>query len=133
MDITIEWDNPEHTIIRYTFASHWTIEEFFEAFPVADHMIRLSTTRVIGIIIDDSREIVPPKGAMNAYKQTVRSGKLPIVFVGASMASRSMMEILHKAYHSQRPMYYVSTLDEARRVLYEYEAQHQMSEHKSQG
>lgn len=117
MGILVEWDNAERTIIRYTFASTWTVEEFFEAFPVADHMIREANTRIVGIIVDDSREIIPPKGAMTAFKQTVRIGKLPIVFVGASMASRSMMEILSKTYHSARPMYYVATLDEARVIL----------------
>jgi hypothetical protein len=119
MDILVEWDNPEKTIIRYTFAAQWTVEEFFEAFPVAGHMIRAANRRILGIIIDDSREIIPPQGAMNAFKQTVRTGTLPIVFVGASMASRSMMEILHKSYHSQRPMYYVDTLERARQILYE--------------
>jgi hypothetical protein len=119
MGILVEWDNDVRTIIRYTFASEWTVEEFFEAFPKADHMIRAAQTRIIGIIVDDSREIIPPKGAMTAFKQTVRIGKLPIVFVAASMASRSMMEILYKTYHSDRPMYYVRTLEEARRVLSE--------------
>jgi hypothetical protein len=119
MSIDVEWDNDARTIIRYTFASEWTVEEFFDAFPKADQMIRASNMRIIGIIVDDSREIIPPKGAMTAFKQTVRIGKLPIVFVAASMASRSMMEILYKSYGSQRPMYYVPTLDEARRILYE--------------
>lgn len=120
MSILVEWDNEARTIIRYTFATEWTVEEFFEAFPKADHMIRAANTRIIGIIVDDSREIIPPKGAMTAFKQTVRIGKLPIVFVAASMASRSMMEILYKSYGGQRPMYYVSTLDEARKILYQH-------------
>lgn len=117
MSILVEWDNAERTIIRYTFASSWTVEEFFEAFPIADRMIREANTRIIGIIVDDTLEIIPPKGAMTAFKQTVRIGKLPIVFVGASMASRSMMEILYKTYHSIRPMYYVATLEQARDIL----------------
>lgn len=33
MGIVVEWDNDVRTIIRYTFASEWTVEEFFEAFP----------------------------------------------------------------------------------------------------
>ena len=119
MSILVEWDNEARTIIRYTFATEWTVEEFFEAFPKADHMIRAANTRIIGIIVDDSREIIPPKGAMTAFKQTVRIGKLPIVFVAASMASRSMMEILYKSYRGERPMYYVATLEEARQILYE--------------
>ena len=119
MGIVVEWDNDVRTIIRYTFASEWTVEEFFEAFPKADHMIRASRTRIIGIIVDDSREIIPPKGAMSAFKQTVRIGRLPIVFVAASIASRSMMEILYKSYRGERPMYYVATLEQARRILYE--------------
>lgn len=81
-------------------------------------MIRASRTRIIGIIVDDSREIIPPKGAMSAFKQTVRIGRLPIVFVAASIASRSMMEILYKSYRGERPMYYVATLEQARRILY---------------
>ena len=119
MGILVEWDNDARTIIRYTFASEWTVEEFFEAFPKADHMIRASSTRIIGIIVDDSREIIPPQGAMSAFKQTVRIGRLPIVFVAASMASRSMMETLYKSYRGNRPMYYVATLDAARHLLYE--------------
>ena len=118
MSILVEWDNDERTIIRYTFAAEWTVEEFFDAFPKADQMIRASRTRIIGIIVDDSREVIPPKGAMTAFKQTVRIGKLPIVFVAASMASRSMMEILYKSYRGNRPMYYVPTLEQARLILY---------------
>jgi hypothetical protein len=117
MPITVEWDNPEKTIIRYTFSSQWSVEEFFDAYPVADRMMQASATRVIGILVDDSAELIPPKGAMNAFKQTVRRGTLPIVFVGANLASKTMMETLQKAYKGTRQLFYVETLEEARRIF----------------
>lgn len=117
MPICVEWDDDEKTIIRYTFPSYWTLEEFFEAFPIADRMIQATSTRVIGIIVDDSREIIPPKNAMIAFKQTVLRGTLPIVFVGANLGSRTMMQTLQKAYNGKRPMFFVRTLPEARQIL----------------
>ncbi len=119
MSITVEWDNDEQTIIRYTFFQYWTIEEFFEAFPIAGQMIKTAKTQVIGIIVDDSQEIIPPQNAMTAFKQTVLRGTLPIVFVGANLASKTMMQTLQKAYQGKRQLFYVQTLAQARQLLHE--------------
>jgi isopentenyl diphosphate isomerase/L-lactate dehydrogenase-like FMN-dependent dehydrogenase len=67
--------------------------------------------------VDDSQEIIPPKNALTAFKQTVLRGTLPMVFVGANLGSRTMMETLQKAYEGKRSMFFVKTLAEARQIL----------------
>jgi hypothetical protein len=123
MPIEVVWDNDEKTIIRYVFGNHWTVQEYFDAYPVAGRMMKGSEAHVIGIIVDDSAEIIPPKGSMTAFKQTVRSGRLPIVFVGANLAGKTMMQMLQRAYKSKRQLFFVDTCDEARAVLRDLAAQ----------
>lgn len=82
-------------------------------------MVKASQTKLVGIIVVDNPEFVPPKGVMTAFKQTVRRGKLPIVFVGTNTASKTLMQTLQKAYQGKRPMFYVKTLEEARQILQE--------------
>ncbi|MCU0511325.1 MAG: hypothetical protein MUE40_02020 [Anaerolineae bacterium] len=117
MTIQVEWDNPEKTIIRCTFPPTWSLEDFMAAFPVADRMLHESQTQVTGIIVDDSQELMPPRGALTAFRQTMRRGRLPVVFVGANSASRTMMDMLQSAYQGKRRFFYVATLAEARQVL----------------
>jgi hypothetical protein len=117
MTIYIEWDDEEKTIIRYTFFSGWTIEEFHRLYDKPTEMIEESSAELIGVIIDDSRDSMPPKKAILAFGRTVREGQLPIVIVGITPAAKILVESARRAYKSVRPLFYVDNLEQARKIL----------------
>ena len=40
MAVSVEWDNPEKTVLRYDLDTDWNIEEFYSAKVLGDAMIQ---------------------------------------------------------------------------------------------
>lgn len=120
MSIEIEWDDEQKTIIRYTFLPGWTLEEFHSLYNRPSEMLHETGTELLGIIIDDSRDSMPPQAATLAFARTVREGRSPIVIVGVNPAARILLDAARKGYKSLRPLFYANTLDQARKILQAY-------------
>jgi hypothetical protein len=59
MKITVAWDNPEQTIIRYDFAQGWTWEDLFAAVAEDDSLMD-SVDHDVHIIFNVQDASVPP-------------------------------------------------------------------------
>ncbi len=119
MSIDITWDNQSKTMIRYTFTPDWTLTEFHESFHAVRAMFKETTNRVIGIIVEDNPRVVPPKGALDAFRRTVKEGTIPLVIVGQGQLAKMLMKVVETTYNPSRPIHYTKTLDEARNILYD--------------
>jgi len=120
MLIQVEWDNEDKTIIRYTFFAGWTVEEFYSLYNKPGEMLTETNSEVLGIIVDDSRDAMPPQHAVLAFRRALREGRLPIVLVKISAAAKILMESAQKSDASERPIFYTDSLEQARKILQAY-------------
>lgn len=117
MGITVEWDNPEKTILLFTNVGDQTWEEFFTAVKQTNEMIR-SVPHNVDLIID-GRELksIPPsamtnfRNALNSLPTTTR-----VVGVVTSPFLRAIGNIMQKI--TKVGMVSVATLEEARAIVY---------------
>jgi len=115
--VQISWDNEAQTIICYTFLQGWTLDEFHEAYNQTGDMISQSSNRVIGIIVDDSRNTSPPPNALNTFKRIFKTGTLPMAIIGGHQLTKLLMKIVETSVKSERQIMRVNSIDEARDIL----------------
>lgn len=120
MSIEVEWDNEDKTIIRYTCLAGWTVEEFHQLYNMPSEMIIENRAKVIGIIIDDSQDAMPPQHAVLAFSRLMRDGRLPIVVVKANATARILLESARTGSKSERPIFFADSLQQARKILQAY-------------
>ena len=117
MGITVEWDNPEQTVLLFTNAGDQTWEEFFTGVRKVNEMIR-SVPYYVALIID-ARELksIPPS-AMTHFRNALNS--LPpttkVIGVVNSPFIRAIGNIMQKI--TKIGMLSVSTIEEARTHAY---------------
>lgn len=121
MAIHVDWDNTEKTILRYSFPSDWTWEDFFDALKQAKALIDTAPGEV-GVIMDGkSNEMrFPPymltnfrKALENCHKKT-----RAIVIVVDSGFLRVIVNMLVRiANKSGQVLRMADSLDEARKIV----------------
>jgi len=122
MGITVVWDNPEHTILRYIYDGPWGMDNFYPALQESHTMMDTVDYRV-GIIIDVQKSKLVPNGVLS-HGTKVTTSKHPnqgkSIVVGASGLVRSLFDVYKKVYRSsfdEKAFDFVKTLDEARAIL----------------
>lgn len=68
MAITVQWDNPSRTVIRWDFDATWTWEELADSAKVSSAMIA-STDEDVDVILN-AGESHPPSGRITAYQRS---------------------------------------------------------------
>lgn len=120
MSIQIEWDNEEETIIRYTFLPGWSVEEFHDLYNKPTEMLAEAQTELIGIIVDDSHDAMPPSTAVLAFKRMMQEGRSPLVVVNINPAAHILLEAARASSKSNRPVFYADSIPQARKILQAY-------------
>jgi hypothetical protein len=94
MPITVEWDNPQKTIIRQTHLGTWTWEEYYAA---ADQTLVMlnSVDYQIHLMIDMQQSSMLPSGALShaaiAERDHRNNGK--VFLVGANRLVQSLYKV----------------------------------------
>lgn len=123
MGVTVDWYNEAKTILCYTFTGKWEWEEFYirwewvkQAMASVDHKVSMMTD------MRDSRYI--PANSMlhlRAVAQRTNSNYSGMsVYVGTGTLGPSVSAVLFKLHPALRDKYqvfFVSTLEEAERLL----------------
>jgi RNA-binding protein YhbY len=126
MSVDLYWDNDEQTIVLCEFSKGWTWEALFGAL----NKIKTITQNrdvLVGAIVDMSKGLGVPNGSLfspetrDKAKQMLQmsaDGKGPIAIVGAN----GVIQLVAKAFalvdkNALKDVYFVDTVDEARRVL----------------
>ena len=116
MPIEILWDNPQQTIIHAKGIS-WTTEEFHIEFDAITKMIRHSDTHIEGIIVENCDGEYSKRDYMSAFKRVVRIGEITTVFVNLNPMQKLMLQSVLKIYKSEKSVFIVDTVDEAREII----------------
>jgi hypothetical protein len=116
MGITIQWDNPERTVLRYEFSGMWTWDEFFSAQAYRRPMLEGIWHTVHHLVIFLPDQQPPSTFTLHATKiDSVRfkySGLYAIV--GASSFIRVTAGVLRRMGNTMaRDAYFFDTIEEA--------------------
>jgi hypothetical protein len=122
MPITVEWDNPEKTVVRMAMMGVWSWDEAYEKADEGYAMLQ-SVDYEVGIIIDMTQSHhIPDHAISNAQamikRRHPRTGLT--VFVRVSTFFTAMWNIFSRVYtalaHKQNSVF-ATTLEEARAIL----------------
>ena len=121
--IEVDWDDPEKTIICYTFHDPWTWDEYYATNPKRDVLFS-ETNQIIDIILDFTKgKRLPPKAMTHMLK--VGTWDSPqrgvVIIVGVYSMLDFMANILNSLYpqtnlKAPRP---ASDLDHAHKLIKE--------------
>jgi hypothetical protein len=121
MSVTIEWDNPQQTAIRWAFSGVWTWEEMNQVENTFRTLID-DAEQTVDIILDmTDSAFLPMKTVerLNEVISSVRHTRGIIFIVGAN----TMIQLMFRAYGglSESLTYaygFVDTIDEARDIIH---------------
>ena len=122
MPVTVEWDNPEKTIMRMSMIGRWTWDEAYEAQVKGDQMIN-EAAHPVGAIIDVRESSGIPLSAMaNARGMTQKQNSYTrvTVFLGANPFFLSLWNVFRKVYgalHKSQSYTFVTTLEDAHKFI----------------
>src|SRR6185503_16734913 len=101
MPITVEWDNPEQTIVCYHFEEHWTWDEFFEARKQAQSIIA-GVPHNVGVIMNTPTNIVLPSNVLTHSLTSLRHmspNAVVVVFISGKSFLNMMVSLMTKMSH----------------------------------
>ncbi len=120
MPITVDWDDAEQTIIRYTFQSPWTWDEYQAAIDRAWELAR-SVDHPTDTITDMSHSRLMPDNLFRNIKQSVveiPDSTRTVVLIGGGMFVSIALGVLRRVYRSNMEKFFIAgTLDEARALI----------------
>lgn len=122
MPVTIEWDNPNKTIMKMSFVGHWTWTEVYLALPQGDKLLE-EIDYSISVIIDWSRSLGIPPSALTHAGTLARKQNPKVnmtVFVGASTFFTTLWGIfskLNSLFARPERFVFADSLEEARIIL----------------
>ena len=120
MSISVQWDNPEQTIVRWDFDREWTWEMFQEAQYTSNQLIQ-SVRHRVDIIGDVRRSPSLPHNPLfkyNVFQRNTPENAGLIVLIGVSGFVKSMVLLFDRVYRFRGlGITFADTLDEARAML----------------
>ncbi|MBZ0290862.1 MAG: hypothetical protein K8I30_24765 [Anaerolineae bacterium] len=122
MNITVNWDNDSHTIVRYTFCAAWAWEDFFVALEQAKALIDTAPGSV-GVIMhaDETRYMRLPASSLTHMRSILRNAhpKTRIIVIVLDNPYLSMMlnTLTRIAGTNGEKLKLVGTLEEARLII----------------
>ena len=120
MTVRVDWDDPDHSILLYSFSPKWTWDELYEA---ADKGLVMADTvsHTVDVIVDfRTSQGLPPK----AFAQFNRLSRMPtpqtglVVITGGGTLLLSLFNLFILIAGSSAPKYcWVSDLNKAYSTL----------------
>ncbi len=99
MKITVAWDNPERTIIRYDFADGWTWEDLFAAVAEDDSLMD-TVDHTVHLIFNVQDTSAPPNplSKMRGLSGQISPQLGLLVVVGSDAWFHRVTEIFYSVY-----------------------------------
>ena len=127
MSITVEWDNPEQTIIMCAYKGTWTWAEFTETTQKATDMQNMVDHTVYMIL--DMRDGTTPPNVAGKLREIARINQPNVgrrVLVTNSHVLKMFYQIFASVYRPAARQYeMVNSMEEAYAIIEELRAQHQ--------
>jgi len=122
MQLQVEWDNPEKTIIRITYTEKWTWSDFYEANTVAVEMMK-NVDHTVHFLADFRQSRSLPIGGAITHARSALAA-LPenwgiLVIVSTSVLIQRLVSIFRTAFTGRMSTktYSVTSIEEAYRVI----------------
>ena len=120
MSINVQWDNEEHTLVRWDFIGMWDWNDFLAAQKASNDLIN-SVPHTVNIISDVSRSPHVPPGAIarfRTYRRVDPENAGRVVLVGASIYIKTIVEIFRGMFPNTGGNFtFANSLEEARSEL----------------
>jgi hypothetical protein len=120
MRIIVQWDNEEHTLVRWDFIGIWDWNDFLAAQKASNALIS-SVPHTVHIIGDVSRSHHLPTGAIarfRTFKRADPENAGRVVLVGASVYIKTIVEIFRGMFPNTGGNFtFANSLEEARSAL----------------
>lgn len=121
MSINVQWDNEEHTRVRWDFIGAWDWDDFLAAQKASNDLIK-SVPHTVDIISDVSQSPHIPPGAMarfRTYRRDDPDNAGRVVLVGASVYIKTIVEIFRGMFPNTGGKFtFADSLEEARTSLH---------------
>jgi hypothetical protein len=120
MRIKVQWDNEQHTLVRWDFMGVWNWSDFLAAQNESNALIK-SVSHTVDIIGDVSQiHRVPPGaiGQFRIYRRNDPDNTGRVVLVGANTYIRTIVEIFRGMFPNTGGNFtFADSLEEARSLL----------------
>ena len=97
MHVSVQWDNPEQTILRYDFEENWTLTDFYEARKAGYHMVdTVPHQGYIGVLlVMPKRSVLPSNILTNVMGQMKLKHQRTLMLV--LVTQNQYVRVLHNA------------------------------------
>lgn len=122
MPVSVEWDNDEQMVLRFTFVTPWTWDQFYEMHNETSILLS-NVGYVVDAIVDVTQSHAIPPNALTHFSKI--AGKLSpnrgvIVGIGVDAFMRSMVDmVLSQSPDLKDRLYMVKTWDEVYAIIYD--------------
>jgi hypothetical protein len=123
MTITIQWDNPKHSVIRMEFEDGWTLRDLHRAVRESNAITGKEKRAIDMILVWKSQSPVPPN-AIRYIKNLISRGKNRSginIFVGTGAIFESFWQLFtsrrYDMFVRDHEIVFVETIEEARKIL----------------
>ncbi|MEO8609079.1 MAG: hypothetical protein ABI690_14410 [Chloroflexota bacterium] len=120
MSINVQWDNEEHTLVRWDFIETWDWNDFLAAQKTSNALIS-SVPHKVDIIGDVSRSAYMPPGSIarfRTYRRDDPANAGRVVLVGANTYVKTIVEIFRGMFPNTGGNFtFANSLEEARSEL----------------
>ena len=127
MRISVEWDNDQHTILRWVFAARWAWEDYSAAQQQANQLLE-TIDHAVDVIGDLRNSSSLPANALTAYRgfvdSTAKNVDL-IVLVGASRFVKALVSVFLQVMPGKIPgthIVFADTMERAYTLIAEHQA-----------
>ena len=122
MGVSVSWDNPDQTIIRFEFDGEWNWDELYAASDQATEMLD-NSEHTVDFIMDIRRAKKIPNDLMS-HAERLASGKHPrrglMVVVGANKLLRTLSGGIRKLFpEATQNVILAADMEEAYMKIYE--------------
>lgn len=93
MKVSIDWDNDEQTIVRYTFEQGWDWQDLYAAMDNAGDMIE-TVPHSVDVLMDLSQSNLIPKNAISQIKRGYDNPKKPNIGLTVVVTPNSFMNAI---------------------------------------
>src|SRR5262245_37024169 len=120
MSITVDWDNSDHSVIRYIYRDKLIWDELYAAI-ASGHRLMDVANGTVDIIVDVSKSKLISTNALPRSRQAmqmVHPRQGIVIVVGASVWLRSLVDLYHRIYgKDQQKFWMVDSVEEAHQLI----------------
>lgn len=126
MSVTVDWDTPDKTVIRYQYVGRWTWPEYEQAAKRAALLVR-EEGRQVSVIADFSQSGMLPKGLLSGFERSLQATPLDfdvVVIVSKTELLLRMIEVFRRLNQKVgAKLLTTNSLEEARTLLSKRQSQ----------